>query len=74
MQSTQFGIPLATLTFRRDKDGRFMWAGYGENNRALKWVSERLNSNAAAAKTAIDYLPKGTSLDTTGMQVKEADL
>ena len=51
-----------------------MWAGYGENNRALKWVSERLNSNAAAAKTAIDYLPKGTSLDTTGMQVKEADL
>jgi phosphoenolpyruvate carboxykinase (GTP) len=60
--------------FRRDEDGRFMWPGYGENSRVLKWVFERLNGTAEADKTAIGYLPKATSLDTTGMQINEADL
>ena len=60
--------------FRRDEDGRFMWPGYGENSRVLKWVFERLNGTAEADKTAIGYLPKATSLDTSGMQINEADL
>ena len=60
--------------FRRDEDGRFMWPGYGENSRVLKWVFERLNGTAEADKTAIGYLPSATSLDTTGMQINEADL
>ena len=60
--------------FRRDEDGRFMWPGYGENSRVLKWVFERLNGTAEADKTAIGYLPNATSLDTTGMQINEADL
>ena len=60
--------------FRRDEDGRFMWPGYGENSRVLKWVFERLNGTAEADKTAIGYLPNETSLDTTGMQINEADL
>jgi phosphoenolpyruvate carboxykinase (GTP) len=60
--------------FRRDEDGRFMWPGYGENSRVLKWVFERLNGTAQADKTAIGYLPSATSLDTTGMQINEADL
>ena len=60
--------------FRRDEDGRFMWPGYGENSRVLKWVFERLNGTAQADKTAIGYLPNATSLDTTGMQINEADL
>ena len=60
--------------FRRDEDGRFMWPGYGENSRVLKWVFERLNGTAQADKTAIGYLPSATSLDTTGMHINEADL
>jgi len=60
--------------FRRDEDGRFMWPGYGENSRVLKWVFERLNGTAEADKTAIGYLPNAASLDTSGMQINEADL
>jgi len=60
--------------FRRDEDGRFMWPGYGENSRVLKWVFERLNGTAQADKTAIGYLPSADSLDTNGMQINEADL
>ncbi len=60
--------------FRRDEDGRFMWPGYGENSRVLKWVFERLNGTAEADKTAIGYLPNASSLDTSGMQINEADL
>ena len=60
--------------FRRDEDGRFMWPGYGENSRVLKWVFERLNGTAEADKTAIGYLPNATTLDTSGMQINEADL
>ena len=60
--------------FRRDEDGHFMWPGYGENSRVLKWVFERLNGTAEADKTAIGYLPNATSLDTSGMQINEADL
>ena len=60
--------------FRRDEDGRFMWPGYGENSRVLKWVFERLNGTAQADKTAIGYLPSADSLDTNGMQINEVDL
>ena len=60
--------------FRRDEDGRFMWPGYGENSRVLKWVFERLNGTAQADKTAIGYLPSADSLDTNGMSINTADL
>ena len=60
--------------FRRDEDGRFMWPGYGENSRVLKWVFERLNGTAEADKTAIGYLPSADSLDTNGMNINTADL
>ncbi|MEI8069730.1 MAG: phosphoenolpyruvate carboxykinase (GTP) [Actinomycetota bacterium] len=60
--------------FRRDEDGRFMWPGYGENSRVLKWVFERLNGTAQADKTAIGYLPSADSLDINGMNINAADL
>ena len=60
--------------FRRDEDGRFMWPGYGENSRVLKWVFERLNGTAQADKTAIGYLPSADSLDTNGMNINTTDL
>jgi len=60
--------------FRRDDDGRFLWPGYGENSRVLKWVFERLDGTADAVKTAIGYLPAAGSLDTTGLDVSDADM
>ena len=60
--------------FRRDDDGRFLWPGYGENSRVLKWVFERLDGTADAVKTAIGYLPTADGLDTTGLDVSDADM
>jgi len=53
--------------FRRDRDGRFMWPGFGENSRVLKWIVDRLEGNAAARDTAIGRVPTVESLDTTGL-------
>ena len=60
--------------FRRDTDGRFLWPGYGENSRVLKWVFERVTGSATAHKTAIGLLPEVDSLDVTGLKVSSADL
>ncbi|MGB2858888.1 MAG: phosphoenolpyruvate carboxykinase (GTP), partial [Candidatus Microthrix parvicella] len=43
--------------FRKDGDGSFMWPGFGENSRVLKWVVERLNGTADADETAIGHVP-----------------
>ena len=60
--------------FRRDNDGRFLWPGYGENSRVLKWIFERLEGKADARKTAIGFLPASDSLDTDGLSINTADL
>ena len=60
--------------FRRDDDGRFLWPGYGENSRVLKWVFERLDGTADAVKTAIGYLPTLDGLDTEGLDVSAVDM
>lgn len=44
--------------FRRDEDGRFLWPGFGENSRVLKWVFERIDGTAGAERTAIGYIAK----------------
>ncbi len=60
--------------FRRDEDGRFMWPGYGENSRVLKWIFDRIDGNANATKTAIGYLPSPADIDITGLNVTDADM
>src|SRR5690606_38617838 len=60
--------------FRRDKDGRFLWPGFGENSRVLKWIVERLEGTAAAVETPIGHVPTPESLDTTGLDIDPADL
>ncbi len=60
--------------FRRDENGRFLWPGYGENSRVLKWVFERVGGSAAAVKTPIGYLPADGSLDVNGLDIEKADL
>jgi len=60
--------------FRRDNDGRFLWPGYGENSRVLKWIFERIDGTATAHKTAIGFLPESSSLDVSGLKVGDEDL
>ncbi len=60
--------------FRRDEDGRFLWPGFGENSRVLKWVFERVAGGAEAVETAIGYLPAPGALDVEGLDVTDEDL
>ncbi len=60
--------------FRRDDDGRFLWPGYGENSRVLKWVFERVAGTAEAVETAIGHLPAPGALDVTGLDVSDDDM
>jgi phosphoenolpyruvate carboxykinase (GTP) len=60
--------------FRKDADGRFIWPGFGENSRVLKWIVERLNGKADAVKTPIGHLPTKEALDTDGLDISEGDL
>ncbi len=59
--------------FRRD-DGGFMWPGFGENSRVLKWVVERVAGTAAATDTAIGRVPADGAIDTTGLDLDPAVL
>jgi phosphoenolpyruvate carboxykinase (GTP) len=60
--------------FRRAPDGRFLWPGYGENSRVLKWIFERTDNDAEAVDTPIGRLPTASSLDTSGLDIDAADL
>jgi phosphoenolpyruvate carboxykinase (GTP) len=60
--------------FRRDADGRFVWPGFGENIRVLKWIVQRLSGSAEAARTPIGYLPTVSSLDLDGLALSSEDL
>ncbi len=60
--------------FRRDESGRFLWPGYGENSRVLKWVFERVDGTAEAVRTPIGNLPTPASLDVSGLDVSADDL
>ena len=60
--------------FRRDEDGRFLWPGFGENSRVLKWIFERIDGTAGALDTPIGRLPAPGALDTDGLQIDSTDL
>jgi phosphoenolpyruvate carboxykinase (GTP) len=57
--------------FRRDAEGGFLWPGFSENSRVLKWVIERLEGRADAVETPIGRVPTPESLDTTGLDMSE---
>ena len=60
--------------FRVDEKGRFLWPGYGENGRVLKWVFERCDGTAHANETPIGRLPVPADLDLKGLDISPADL
>uniref|UniRef100_A0A832I1L5 Phosphoenolpyruvate carboxykinase [GTP] n=1 Tax=Eiseniibacteriota bacterium TaxID=2212470 RepID=A0A832I1L5_UNCEI len=60
--------------FRKGADGKFLWPGYGENSRVLKWIFERVTGAAKAVDTPIGRLPAPGSLDLAGLDVPAANL
>jgi phosphoenolpyruvate carboxykinase (GTP) len=60
--------------FRRDAAGKFLWPGFGENSRVLKWAIERIDGTAAGIETPIGYVPAPGALDTTALSISNEDL
>ncbi|OWY61765.1 phosphoenolpyruvate carboxykinase (GTP), partial [cyanobacterium TDX16] len=60
--------------FQKDDEGKFIWPGFGENSRVLKWIVERLDGTAEAVDTAIGRVPADGSLDLDGLDLPEADV
>ena len=55
--------------FRRDADGGFLWPGFGENSRVLKWVVERLEGSVGTVETPIGLVPNEGTLDIDGLDM-----
>ena len=60
--------------FRRGGDGRFLWPGFGENSRVLKWAIERIEHQADGKSTPIGIVPTAADLDLDGLDVNAADV
>lgn len=56
--------------FRKDADGKFLWPGYGENVRVLKWILERVEGRGEAQETPIGYVPTRSALTLDGINIK----
>ena len=55
--------------FRKSDDGKFLWPGFGDNSRVLKWALERIAGTADATETPIGWVPTPESLDTDGLDL-----
>ena len=60
--------------FRKTADGKWLWPGYGENSRVLKWVFESVEGTAKKQETPIGYMPTVDAIDRSGLDVSEADM
>jgi phosphoenolpyruvate carboxykinase (GTP) len=60
--------------FRKDINGKWLWPGFGENSRVLKWVIERVNGEGKAEKTPIGWVPTKDALDLNGLDISTEDL
>jgi phosphoenolpyruvate carboxykinase (GTP) len=60
--------------FRKSSDGKFLWPGYGENVRVLKWILERIEGHGAAEETPIGYVPAKNGLTLDGMKISNEAL
>lgn len=60
--------------FRKNKSEEFLWPGFGENSRVLKWIFERTEGKADAAETPIGYLPTPDALTLDGLELKPENL
>jgi phosphoenolpyruvate carboxykinase (GTP) len=63
-----------TNWFRQSQEGKFLWPGFGENLRVLRWVIERVHQEAGAMETPLGYVPRPQDIDTNGIAVSPAML
>lgn len=54
--------------FRKDKHGKFLWPGFGENMRVLKWIVERINGHTSAVESPIGWMPRYEDMDWSGLE------
>jgi phosphoenolpyruvate carboxykinase (GTP) len=57
--------------FRQDKEGKFLWPGFGENLRVLRWIIDRCDDRVGAKETPIGFLPNDGDIATEGLDVSE---
>ena len=57
--------------FRKDENGGFLWPGFGENSRVLKWILERIDGTAQAVDTPLGLLPEIDGIDTSGLDLND---
>ncbi|SFG79905.1 phosphoenolpyruvate carboxykinase (GTP) [Corynebacterium spheniscorum] len=60
--------------FRRGDDGRFLWPGFGDNARVLKWIIDRIEGRVDAKKTVVGYTAKAEDIDLSGLDIDIADV
>jgi phosphoenolpyruvate carboxykinase (GTP) len=60
--------------FQRNERGRFLWPGFGENLRVLRWIIERCKGGGRANETPIGYVPKASSLSGEGLEISNSDV
>ncbi len=60
--------------FRKNADGKWLWPGYGDNSRVLKWICERVEGTGKAVKTPIGNLPTEDAIDVSGLKMDKADM
>ena len=60
--------------FRRGEDGRFLWPGFGENSRVLKWIVDRIEGKVEADETVVGYTARYEDLETEGLKETEEDI
>jgi phosphoenolpyruvate carboxykinase (GTP) len=60
--------------FRKSPEGKWLWPGFGDNCRVLKWMCERVEGKVGAVETPVGYVPKKGDLDVSGLQISEAEV
>jgi phosphoenolpyruvate carboxykinase (GTP) len=60
--------------FRKSADGKWLWPGFGDNVRVLKWMCERVEGKVGAVETPVGYVPKAGDLDVSGLKISEAEV
>ncbi len=60
--------------FRRDEDGRFLWPGFGDNLRVLRWIIDRCENRTTATETPIGHLPLASDIDISGLDMQADDM
>jgi phosphoenolpyruvate carboxykinase (GTP) len=75
MQRTLSQTPLIFNVnwFRKDSNGKFVWPGFSDNMRPLRWIVERATGRAGAKETAIGWMPRYSDLDWRGLDMSEKD-